>query len=242
MFPQSSNILKQNGREGKQNIFRCLLEEGGVISDGQFKKITGELLFCCKFILHDVGVTEILTSKMEAYASSSRMLGKFCIYSIKAILINMHANMGHKLINIISFMKRERKQSEESELDEGNRKIVKEDRLIPKKKDYRMRAHINPLNTTPFPFPAHHTFVDWKAHYPLHFGASMEENHKAYCNTVEHPSYYEQPRQYPLNGKNVEIIDVGCGYGGLLFGLAPLFLGRMILGMEIRDKLVNFVS
>jgi tRNA (guanine-N7-)-methyltransferase len=150
--------------------------------------------------------------------------------------------MGGKLINIISFMKRERKQSEESELDEGNRKIVKEDRLIPKKKDYRMRAHINPLNTTPFPFPAHHTFVDWKAHYPLYYGGSMEENHKAYCNTVEHPSFYEQPRQYPLNGKNVDIIDVGCGYGGLLFGLAPLFLGRMILGMEIRDKLVNFVS
>jgi tRNA (guanine-N7-)-methyltransferase len=38
------------------------------------------------------------------------------------------------------------------------------------------------------------------------------------------------------------MIDVGCGYGGLLFGLAPLFPDRLILGMEIRDKLVNFVS
>jgi tRNA (guanine-N7-)-methyltransferase len=86
-----------------------------------------------------------------------------------------------------------------------------------------MRAHINPLNTTPFPFPTHHSFPDWKAHYPLHYGGTIEENHKAYCNTVEHPSFYEQPRQYSLNGKHVEIIDVGCGYGGLLFGLAPLF-------------------
>jgi hypothetical protein len=34
-----------------------------------------------------------------------------------AILINMHANINDKLINIISFMKRERKQSEESEND-----------------------------------------------------------------------------------------------------------------------------
>jgi hypothetical protein len=81
-------------------------------------------------------------------------------------------------------MKRERKQSEESDLDEGNRKQVKEERLIPKKKDYRMRAHINPLNTTPFPFPAHHSFVDWKGHYPLHYNGTQEENHKAYCNTV----------------------------------------------------------
>lgn len=35
---------------------------------------------------------------------------------------------------------------------------------------------------------------------------------------------------------------MGCGYGGLLFGLAPLFPDKLILGMEIRDKLVNFVS
>lgn len=139
-------------------------------------------------------------------------------------------------------MKRERKQSEDSELDEGKRKVVKEDRLIPKKKDYRMRAHINPLNTTPFPYPSHHSFVDWKGHYPLFYNGSQEDNEKAYCNTVEHPSFYEHPRTYPLNGTNVSIIDVGCGYGGLLFGLAPLFPDKLILGMEIRDKLVNFVS
>ena len=64
--------------------------------------------------------------------------------------------------------------SEESDNDEGGRKLVKEERLLPKKKDYRMRAHINPLNTTPFPYPPHHSFVDWRAHYPLHFGGSAE--------------------------------------------------------------------
>jgi tRNA (guanine-N7-)-methyltransferase len=45
-----------------------------------------------------------------------------------------------------------------------------------------------------------------------------------------------------MNGTNVSIIDVGCGYGGLLFGLAPLFPDKLILGMEIRDKVVNFVA
>lgn len=105
-----------------------------------------------------------------------------------------------------------------------------------------MRAHINPLNTTPFPYPPHHTYVDWKGHYPLRFGGSIEDNQKVYCNTVEHPSFYEHPRDYQLHDKKVEIIDVGCGYGGLLFALAPLFPNKLILGMEIRDKLVNFVG
>lgn len=87
-------------------------------------------------------------------------------------------------------MKRERQLSDESDNDEGNKKIVKLDCQMPKKKDYRMRAHINPLNTTPFPFPPHHTFVDWKAHFPLKFGGSQEDNQKPCCNTVEHPSFY----------------------------------------------------
>jgi tRNA (guanine-N7-)-methyltransferase len=38
------------------------------------------------------------------------------------------------------------------------------------------------------------------------------------------------------------MIDIGCGFGGLLFGLAPLFQNKLILGMEIRDKLVNYVG
>jgi tRNA (guanine-N7-)-methyltransferase len=70
----------------------------------------------------------------------------------------------------------------------------------------------------------------------------LEENHIAYSNTVEHPSHYEHPRTYPSDGVNVSIIDIGCGYGGLLFGLATLFPNKLILGMEIRDKLVNFVA
>ncbi len=38
------------------------------------------------------------------------------------------------------------------------------------------------------------------------------------------------------------VVDIGCGYGGLLFGLAPVLQDKLILGMEIRDKLVNFVG
>ena len=37
------------------------------------------------------------------------------------------------------------------------------------------------------------------------------------------------------------IIDIGCGYGGLLFELSKEFPDKLILGMEIRDKVTNFV-
>lgn len=105
-----------------------------------------------------------------------------------------------------------------------------------------MRAHINPLGSTTFPFPPHHTFVDWKAHYPMKFGGTKEDNFKVTCNTVEHPSLYENPRKYSLDGQLVSVVDIGCGFGGLLFALAPILPNQLILGMEIRDKLVNFVG
>lgn len=38
-----------------------------------------------------------------------------------------------------------------------------------------MRAHINPLNASTFPFPQHHTYVDWRAHYPKALGIKNEE-------------------------------------------------------------------
>ena len=38
------------------------------------------------------------------------------------------------------------------------------------------------------------------------------------------------------------VVDVGCGYGGLLFGLSTVLPDKLILGLEIRDKLVNFVG
>jgi len=34
---------------------------------------------------------------------------------------------------------------------------------------------------------------------------------------------------------------VGCGFGGLLFELSNLYKEKLILGLEIRHKLVNFI-
>ena len=38
------------------------------------------------------------------------------------------------------------------------------------------------------------------------------------------------------------IVDIGCGYGGLLFELGKEFPKSLVLGMEIRDKVTNFVA
>ena len=40
--------------------------------------------------------------------------------------------------------------------------------------------------------------------------------------------------KYPTfaeSGKDVEIADIGCGFGGLLFALGPRFPEQLILGM-----------
>ncbi|OMJ20816.1 tRNA (guanine-N(7)-)-methyltransferase [Smittium culicis] len=42
--------------------------------------------------------------------------------------------------------------------------------------------------------------------------------------------------------KVVEFADIGCGYGGLLVALSPLYPDTLMLGMEIRTKLVNYVQ
>ena len=38
------------------------------------------------------------------------------------------------------------------------------------------------------------------------------------------------------------IVDIGCGYGGLMFELYKEFPDKLILGMEIRDVVANFVA
>jgi tRNA (guanine-N7-)-methyltransferase len=42
--------------------------------------------------------------------------------------------------------------------------------------------------------------------------------------------------------KKVTVADIGCGFGGLLFALAPLLSDDLILGMEIRMQVTEFVQ
>ncbi len=62
---------------------------------------------------------------------------------------------------------------------------------MPRKRDFRMRAHINPLSETRFPFPKTPDYLNMRIHYPLFFGGTQEENEKIHGNTDEYPITYE---------------------------------------------------
>ena len=84
---------------------------------------------------------------------------------------------------------------------------------LPQKKFYRQRAHSNPLADHTFSYPAHPGLVDWRRLFPAW-----------------------EP------GKSVRFLDVGCGYGGLLVKLSELYPDTLVLGVEIRVKVSDYVQ
>ncbi len=65
-----------------------------------------------------------------------------------------------------------------------------------------------------------------------------------FSNTLEHPITYDNLIENDKNGKNSrspDFLDIGCGYGGLLFALSKNFEDKLSFGLEIRGKVVNFV-
>ena len=90
----------------------------------------------------------------------------------------------------------------------------------PQKKYFRQRAHSNPLADHSFLYPVRPSSMNWHPFYQVYFkedGLSVDDLHK------------------------VEIVDIGCGYGGMLIALSPLFPESLILGMEIRVKVSAYV-
>ncbi|XP_050424917.1 tRNA (guanine-N(7)-)-methyltransferase [Adelges cooleyi] len=96
--------------------------------------------------------------------------------------------------------------------------IEKKELSLPQKKYYRQRAHSNPIADHDFDYPSCPDAYDWSALYP----DVINENSKIY-------------------NKSVEMLDIGCGYGGLLVTLSPMFPTSLILGMEIRVKVSQYV-
>lgn len=70
------------------------------------------------------------------------------------------------------------------------------------KRHYRQRAHANPFSDHVLDYPARPEDVDWAEHFPNHSGGT----------------------------KIPEFADIGCGFGGLLVTLAPLFPESLMLG------------
>ncbi|UVC49410.1 tRNA (guanine-n-(7))-methyltransferase [Theileria orientalis] len=108
---------------------------------------------------------------------------------------------------------------------------------FPKKNLYRQRAHCNPLSDSFIQYPANPQYVNWFKRYP----DMCESDGPFELNTSEFPEEYSVPIDYD-NAPKVSMLDVGCGYGGLLVYLSELYPKKLALGMEIRDKVTNFVG
>ncbi|XP_032296957.1 tRNA (guanine-N(7)-)-methyltransferase [Coturnix japonica] len=93
---------------------------------------------------------------------------------------------------------------------------------LPQKRFYRQRAHSNPLADRALWHPPRPQDMDWAALYPDFFPVR------------------DNGTQQPGTNPRVEIADVGCGYGGLLVALSPLFPHTLSLGLELRLKVWDF--
>ena len=104
--------------------------------------------------------------------------------------------------------------------------------FLPQKKYYRQRAHSNPLSDHSIEYPTRPEDMDWSLHYP-----SLIKSFEQSTNDESSVS----DKRHKHNHQLVEFVDIGCGYGGLLVALSPLFPDKLMLGMEIRVKVLDYV-
>ncbi|EDO14572.1 hypothetical protein Kpol_269p6 [Vanderwaltozyma polyspora DSM 70294] len=90
---------------------------------------------------------------------------------------------------------------------------------LPKKRFYRQRAHSNPFSDHQLDYPTSPDDMNWSKLFPHYYDSTTGKM-----------------------TKDVTIADIGCGFGGLLIDLSPAFPEDLILGMEIRVQVTNYVE
>lgn len=124
----------------------------------------------------------------------------------------------------------ESKRKAYRDMKQENRKVLKHARIemltpdpealeLPRKRFYRQRAHSNPFSDHRLEYPQEPGCMEWQKLYPHYFDEATQKM-----------------------TKNVEIADIGCGYGGLLIKLATAFPEQLSLGMEIRVQVTQYVE
>jgi tRNA (guanine-N7-)-methyltransferase len=71
--------------------------------------------------------------------------------------------------------------------------------------------------------------MDWATLYPV-FAVKDQALSVSRPASESGPEGEEEQRRLKAISKDVEIADIGCGFGGLLFALAPHFPETLILG------------
>jgi tRNA (guanine-N7-)-methyltransferase len=90
---------------------------------------------------------------------------------------------------------------------------------LPKKREFRQRAHCNPLSDREIPYPLSPAEIDWTEFYPV----------------LNQPGHGIS-RPHPV------ILDIGCGYGGLSFEMGARNPADLILAFEIRCTVASYVQ
>ncbi|EGX95679.1 tRNA methyltransferase [Cordyceps militaris CM01] len=99
---------------------------------------------------------------------------------------------------------------------------------LPRKRFYRQRAHANPFSDHALEYPASPEDMDWAEYYPNYVAESTADEASS-----------SRPR--PLK-QHIEIVDIGCGYGGLLVALSTVLPDKLMLGLEIRSQVTAYVQ
>ncbi|KAJ9151306.1 tRNA (guanine-N(7)-)-methyltransferase [Pleurostoma richardsiae] len=114
---------------------------------------------------------------------------------------------------------------------------------MPRKKFYRQRAHANPFSDHMLVYPASPDHMDWSPLFPAYV-AEEQTTPLDGDAAVSHESSDEGVRASRPKRlrKDVEVADIGCGFGGLLMALSPVMPDTLMLGLEIRSQVAQFVQ
>ncbi|OMP88124.1 tRNA (guanine-N(7)-)-methyltransferase [Diplodia seriata] len=134
--------------------------------------------------------------------------------------------------------KRQKREEYRSALSEA----AAEGTQLPKKKFYRQRAHANPFSDHALTYPAHPGLMDWTSLYPAYAVGPSEEDSAMQTDQPERAEQEEESLAKRRISREVEVADIGCGFGGLLFALSPKLPDTLLLGMEIRTSVTEFVQ
>ncbi|KAG9305960.1 hypothetical protein G9A89_016613 [Geosiphon pyriformis] len=118
---------------------------------------------------------------------------------------------------------------------------------LPQKRYFRQRAHANPFSDHHLDYPKSPAHMDWTTFYPKYFNLTALANSSSASNTNRLPNFADEAKLLESRSfheriqPKVEFADLGCGYGGLLVALSTLYPDTLMLGMEIRVKVEEYV-
>ncbi|EEP80965.1 hypothetical protein UREG_05807 [Uncinocarpus reesii 1704] len=98
---------------------------------------------------------------------------------------------------------------------------------MPKKRLFRQRAHANPFSDHQLSYPISPDHMDWSVHFPAYVDPDPSKTNAAGARKLL---------------KDVKVADIGCGFGGLLVALAPVMPDTLMVGMEIRIQVLEYVT